>query len=269
MPPAGRSRESGATAWPRAVLFDMDDTIFDHTLTCRAALVALRRERAFLRRVALDEQLRTYGSLLATTHVPVMLGRRTSDDARRDRFRAIAAQAGRPVGPGEAEALSRAYRAHYQRLRRPVPGAIGLVRALHRVSRIGVVTNNTVAEQTEKLSFLGIRSLVDVLVTSEEIGAAKPDPRIYAAALRRTGAAAGEAVMIGDSWSSDVDGARTAGIRPIWFNRFRIPRPRADPVDEVRSFEPSRKVLEMLRIGPRPTAVGRRGVRPLHIGRGG
>ena len=48
---------------------------------------------------------------------------------------------------------------------------------------------------------------------------AKPDPRIFAIALERLGCAAADAVMIGDSWPADIEGARAAGVRAIWFNR--------------------------------------------------
>ncbi len=223
----------------------MDDTVFDHSLSCRAALVATRREFPFLRRTPLDEQWRSYLTLLGATHGPVMLGRRNALDARRERLIRLAAAAGRSLSADEGEQLSQTYRGHYQRLRRPVPGAPETLRRLRRRARIGIVTNNTLAEQTEKLGFLGLADVVDPLVTSEEIGFAKPDPRIFAAALRRGGARPAETVMVGDSWSGDVEGARSAGIRPIWFNRFRIPRPGAPAAPEFASFR-SGRVLETL-----------------------
>ncbi len=227
----------------------MDDTIFDHSLTCRAALVATRRAFPFLRRIPLDAQWRSYLTLLGATHGPVMLGRRSGVDARRERFARLAAQAGRRLVPDEAETLARTYRDHYQRLRRPVPGAPEAVRRLGRRTRIGVVTNNTVAEQTEKLRFLGLGDVVDPLVTSEEVGWAKPDPRIFAAALRRGRALPSEAIMVGDSWTGDVEGARSAGIRPVWFNRFRIPRPRGPAVPEFGSFRAPDVLETILRAG--------------------
>jgi HAD superfamily hydrolase (TIGR01549 family) len=231
---------------PKLVLFDMDDTIFDHSLTCRAALVEIRRQHPFLRRVGLDDQVRAYNEFLATTHVGVMLGRRTSDDARRERFLRLAASAGRTLSPEEAEAFSQTYRRHYQRLRRPVRGAPETLRALHERSRIGIVTNNTVAEQVEKIRFLGIEPDVDFLVTSEEIGAAKPDPKIFRTALDRAATEPSDAVMVGDSWGSDVVGARAAGIRPVWFNRWRIPRPEALDVPEFARFDGPHRLGELL-----------------------
>jgi HAD superfamily hydrolase (TIGR01549 family) len=241
---------------PPLVLFDLDDTIFDHSMTCRAALVALRQEQPFLRRTPIDEQWRTYAELLSSTHVRVMLGSRSIEDARRERFERLAKRAGRSVSKVEAEALSQSYRAHYQRLRRPVPGAPEFLRQLRGRARIGIVSNNTRAEQTEKLAFLGLGEVVDDLVTSAELGIAKPDPAIFRVALEHAGAGPSDAVMVGDVWESDVLGARAAGIRPVWFNRFRIPRPARWAVDEFASFRPPRRLDRLLAAssGGRPTA---------------
>jgi HAD superfamily hydrolase (TIGR01549 family) len=257
VPETSRRGASERPARPALVLFDMDDTVFDHSLTCRAALARLRSRHPFLRRTALDEQWRSYGELLTTTHRPVMLGQRSSEDARRERFVRLAARAGRRIGDSEAENLSRAYRTYYQELRRSVPGAPAAVRRWHQRARVAIVTNNTAEEQEEKLRFLGLEDAVDHLVASAEAGVAKPDPRIFEIALDRAGVGPGEAVMIGDSWSSDVVGARRAGIRPVWFNRFRIPRPEVGRVDEFARFAPPRE-LDRLLGGRRGGATRRR-----------
>ena len=66
---------------------------------------------------------------------------------------------------------------------------------------------------------LGLSSRLDVLVTSLVVGAAKPDPAIFRAALERAGVHAAEAIHVGDMYHSDVLGARSAGIRPLLIDR--------------------------------------------------
>jgi putative hydrolase of the HAD superfamily len=53
---------------------------------------------------------------------------------------------------------------------------------------------------------------------SEEVGINKPQPGIFHVALQMNGVTADEAVMIGDSYTSDIAGAKAAGIDQIWLH---------------------------------------------------
>ena len=69
------------------------------------------------------------------------------------------------------------------------------------------------------LERVGLRALVDAVVTSAVIGEAKPGRRIFDAALDAAGCRAAEAVHVGDSVAHDVVGARAAGIRALLLSR--------------------------------------------------
>lgn len=247
------SSNHGASRLPRTILFDLDDTIFDHALTSRAALRELRSAEPIFRGRSLIELWKEYGRLLEEAHPQVLAGRVSIDQARTERFRRLAEFCGGRITEPEALSLSRRYRSRYQNLRRAVPGAPELLQRLHGRAAIGIVTNNQVAEQDEKLAYLGIRDLVDFMVISEGVGVAKPDPRIFEIALERGRSTPEEAVMLGDSWASDVLGARAAGIRPVWFNRFRLPSPEPRSVREVSSLRPAPSVERVLAI---PSGLG-------------
>jgi putative hydrolase of the HAD superfamily len=60
------------------------------------------------------------------------------------------------------------------------------------------------------------------MVTSREVGANKPEPAIFLAALERAGVSAPEAVYVGDQYQTDVLGARGVGIKPILIDRFDL-----------------------------------------------
>jgi putative hydrolase of the HAD superfamily len=82
-----------------------------------------------------------------------------------------------------------------------------------------VVASNWDISLHEVMRETGLRELVDGVVTSAEVGAAKPSPQLFAAALELAGAAPGEAVHIGDSLEQDVAGALLAGIAAVWLRR--------------------------------------------------
>jgi len=69
---------------------------------------------------------------------------------------------------------------------------------------------------------LGLEPYLDFVVTSKEVGADKPKPPIFLAALDKAGVSASEAVHVGDQYKLDVIGARGVGINPILIDRYDI-----------------------------------------------
>jgi len=112
--------------------------------------------------------------------------------------------------------------------------------------RLGIVSNNILAEQESKLDEFGIRALVNALVVSADVGVSKPDPAIFGIALVRLGVTAGEAVMVGDSWASDIVGAAAAGLRAVWLNRTGEPCPDPSLATEIASLEPASSVMGVI-----------------------
>ena len=226
------------------VLLDLDDTLFDHTHSSLAGLTALQERFVELGRVSLDQLAKIHAKNLEAMHDLVLVGELSLDEARFARFRALAADVGAPSLDPEELVVS--YRDAYQGARRAVPGAAELLLALRGRATVAVVTNNVVAEQIDKLVRLHMKDLVDVLVISEEAGVRKPDPAIFHLALARCGASADDAVMIGDSWGSDVLGARAAGVRAVWLNRAGRHCPAPAACTEIQSLLPTQSVLELL-----------------------
>lgn len=104
-------------------------------------------------------------------------------------------------------------------------GAEELVRYLAKKYPLTVVTNGFVEVQYEKFDKSGLRDCFAHIVLSEEVGCQKPNPRIFEEALRMNGLQAEEVVMVGDSWSSDIQGAINAGIDQIWIRKSKDPLP--------------------------------------------
>jgi putative hydrolase of the HAD superfamily len=231
---------------PRAVLLDLDDTLFDHAHATASALRHLQTVEPALAARHPDALWREHSAILEELHAHVLAGRMTVEAARIERFRRLLELGAAEDAAARAGDAARRYRQAYEEGWQPVAGAVELVTALKRARiAVVVVTNNIVAEQRRKIERCSLGACVDVLVTSEEVGAQKPSIEIFEVALERAGASPVEAVMIGDNWWTDVEGARAAGIRAIWLNRTGAPSP--DPaVPEVRSLLPTRIVLSLV-----------------------
>ncbi len=205
----------------RAALFDLDDTLYDHQYGSRAALKALYERYACFQSIPFAELERQHSVLLEHYHAYLLRGDMTLDEVRFARFHDLFARHNGSADPALVVEAQTLYRETYYRSEQIVPGAVTLLERLRSAGvKIGIVTNNTLAEQTGKIQRCGLDPLIDALIVPEVVGAAKPDPRIFGAVLDQLGCAADEVVMIGDSWTADIEGAQAVGIRAIWLNRY-------------------------------------------------
>lgn len=95
-----------------------------------------------------------------------------------------------------------------------------LIEDAHRVLRalrdagviLGLVTNGYATTQRRKVAYHELEEKVDFVLISEEVGAHKPDPGIFAEALRLAGTAPSETLFVGDMPDNDIKGALEAGM---------------------------------------------------------
>lgn len=111
--------------------------------------------------------------------------------------------------------------------RRPIPGMIELVRALRGAGLTVGVISNAEGGLADLFDEIGWGRELDFVIDSARVGCEKPDRAIFDLALRRLGCGAGAVVHVGDSRTADVEGARGAGWRAIWFGPAVTPL--ADP----------------------------------------
>jgi len=139
--------------------------------------------------------------------------------------------------PAEVDAMVATYReynlAHHDAMVSAFPGiaaALGQLRERHM--RLGVVTSKNRSGTARGLRRGNLDGMFDVLVTADDVGSPKPDPQPVLLALEQLGAAAREAVFIGDS-PHDLTAGRAAGVATaavLWgpFAREQLARHRPD-----------------------------------------
>ncbi len=69
---------------------------------------------------------------------------------------------------------------------------------------------------------MGLAHLVDSVTTSGGVGWPKPDQRIFLAACEQAGVSPDQALMIGDDYAADIEGALAAGLRALWLVRSAV-----------------------------------------------
>lgn len=128
--------------------------------------------------------------------------------------------------------------------------------ALDRSRELGrlALLSNTQRFDLDLMTRLGLDPYFRIKGLSAELGALKPEPDIFEAMQQKLGLFPGNLVMVGDSWTDDVEGALAAGWTAIWVNRKGLPRPDHDPdaeLVEVDSLDQVPVVVERLQAGMR------------------
>jgi putative hydrolase of the HAD superfamily len=136
------------------------------------------------------------------------------------RERTLAMLAQTDVHPGEYEVILEKLRAG--NATRVIEAYDEAGEVLHELRSRGlrlVVCSNWDWDLREAVDESGLTESFDDIISSAWVGARKPHPRIYAAALAAAGVGPAEALFVGDTWGPDVEGPRAAGIRAAYLRR--------------------------------------------------
>jgi 2-haloacid dehalogenase len=96
------------------------------------------------------------------------------------------------------------------------PGALESLRA--RGLKLGVLAQTSAEAADAVLRFAGLRDRFELVLSAQDSGAYKPDPRPYRMAVEQTGVSGGEVCFVSTHWW-DVAGAKRAGLRTGWIAR--------------------------------------------------
>ncbi len=129
-----------------------------------------------------------------------------------------------------------------------MPGALAVIDGLvERGLAVGIVSNG--AERTRRMAVdaLGIGGAVRSVLSSERAGVKKPDTRIFAIAAQELGVEPGECWFVGDHPVNDVGGALATGMQAVWLKGFHDwPNDRGRPPMSIDSLV---ELLPLLRSG--------------------
>lgn len=102
----------------------------------------------------------------------------------------------------------------------PMPGALEFVRKLRKEipgARIYIASNGATINAQGRMASTGLDRLIEHLYISEDMGVNKPEKEFYDICLEGIGEPKETCIMIGDSLSSDMLGAKNAGLASVWF----------------------------------------------------
>jgi putative hydrolase of the HAD superfamily len=208
------------------IFFDIDETLIDQ----RAAEAAAARQflAVYSGRLGWRYSLSQFCALwraLREKHAPAFLaGAISVHEQRRRRVRELFAQAGRSLSNREADGCIELYESHYRngwRLFDDVRPALAALKGF----RCGVISNGSSLQQNRKLQQTGIAPLFELVLVSEEVGAAKPRREIFLTACRRARVAPRQCIYVGDRLDHDILPSRSVGMDAYLLRRGPEPAP--------------------------------------------
>jgi 2-haloacid dehalogenase len=106
------------------------------------------------------------------------------------------------------------------------PEVPATLRRLHAAGlKLAILSNGEPRMLAAAVGNAGLAELLDAVLSVEEVGVYKPDPRVYQLAVDHLAVRADQiAFQSSNAW--DVNGAATFGLRPVWINRVGAPAER-------------------------------------------
>lgn len=210
------------------ILFDADETLFSFN-----SYLGLK---AMLERDGIAFSLEDYAAFQAVNQplwVKYQNKEITAEELQYIRFEKLSQQTGR-----DPFMLNQALMAEMAVVSQPLENVKQMLEALYGKVKMAIITNGFDSLQQKRLENTGTAKFFDVVVSSEKVGVAKPDPLIFEAVFAEMGEFDPKKVlMVGDALASDIQGGINVGIDTCWFNpKLKVNDTAIQPTYEIHSM---------------------------------
>jgi len=229
----------------KAVLFDLDDTLFDRDGTQGPLLDVIMQALPDLF-AGIDRREAANAFYVADAAGMNEFDAGASEEIiRSTRSRTFLRMLELPEE--YADRVVELYLDNYARVGKPVDGARDLLAKLADRYKLGLVSNGYSLMQRRKLNAMGVAELFDCVVLSSEFGRSKPAPEIFHHAAAQLSCKPEACLYVGNSYEHDMVGARDAGMQICWFNPrgVRLTRGNKKPVYEIASLNGLKRILKI------------------------
>ncbi len=205
----------------KAVVWDVDDTIFDYAGADAAGIRAHLVAEGLLEHFGgLEDALALWRTVTERHWARFAAGEADFQAQRRDRVRDFLTGIEQAeLDDAVADGWFGRYLGHYEAAWSLFPDTLPTLDALGGTYRHAVLSNSAAEAQEHKLRALGVRDRFEALLCAAEIGVSKPAAGAFLAACTALGLQPPEVAYVGDQPDTDARGARDAGLLGIWLDR--------------------------------------------------
>lgn len=200
-----------------AVVWDIDDTLFDYTAADRAGMRDhLATEGLLDGGTTLEQALGRWREITDAQWARYAAGETDWQGQRRDRVRVFL---GESLSDTEADAWFDRYVTHYEGAWALFPDVLPVLDALVASHRHAVLSNSSLLVQDRKLRVLGVHDRFEAILCAAELGVSKPAAAAFHAACDALGLPPHRVAYVGDHPEIDGRGAADAGLLSVWIDR--------------------------------------------------
>ena len=124
-----------------------------------------------------------------------------------------------------------------------IPNALTILEKFHLNYNMHIITNGFKEVQKKKLEKSGLLKYFKTITISENIGFKKPSKEIFLHAITKANAVIENSVMIGDNFNADIIGAKSIGMKAIYYNFHKIKNQQLDGVLKINDLSELEGIL--------------------------
>lgn len=201
----------------KAILFDVDDTLYDLSEPFCNAYTELygQTDQSLLEEIFLTS--RKYSD---EVYNEALSGKLTMEEMYIYRVQKAFAEFEKKITDADALEFQNVYEKYQFK--------ISLSRTMRQLLEecrkrwiLGVITNGPTKHQWDKINTLGLTQYIpkENIFVSGQLGVSKPQKEIFTYACRHIGVSTEESCFVGDTFQNDIIGAKNAGMKAVWFQR--------------------------------------------------
>ncbi|WP_308402849.1 HAD family hydrolase [Streptomyces sp. AC550_RSS872] len=204
----------------KAVVWDVDDTLFDYSGADRAGMrLHLAAEGLLDAYDSVEQAIERWRTITDAQWARFSAGEATFEGQRRDRVRVFL---GAELTDPEADGWFERYIAHYETAWALFPDVLPVLDALAASHRHAVLSNSSIHVQDRKLRVLGVHDRFEAILCAAELGVSKPQAGAFHAACAALELAPHQVAYVGDHPEIDGRGAAQAGLLSVWIDRAGV-----------------------------------------------
>jgi len=206
-----------------AILFDLDNTLYDHNKAQNNIMLKVTKQYPELFKNINDEAIIGAFHKADLIAIDEFNSGISLNNVRLDRTKRFLNSL--EINVDISEEITCKYIQSYHTVIFPIDSAEKVIQSLSNKYKLGIVTNGSPEMQMFKLNALNILKYLGCKIFSEGLGVRKPDPEIFLAAIKVLNISPANCMFVGDSYKDDVIGAKNVGMYTCWFNPNNILAP--------------------------------------------